>query len=148
MKYRIENHLGRLELHDSTIVQIQRGEGDIAIKLDWAKLADFKEIDIEEGLIIGQSELILKGVSQEKLRFDSGDVEVDQMKPAKELLNKLLIGTNEFIKEENQQMIIEGGVSVGKEYYWMKWDVHFSSFLFQWNNHITYTEWQNGKIPN
>jgi hypothetical protein len=38
-----------------------------------------------------------------------GDVEVDRMKPAKELLNQLLIGTNEFIKEESQQMIMRAG---------------------------------------
>lgn len=147
MKYSIENHLERLELHDSTIEQIQRNEKEIVIKLDWAKLADYSEVGIQDYLIVGQSELILKGVSQEELFFDSGDVEVDRMKPAKELLNQLLIGTNEFIKEESQQMIIEGGVSVGKEYYWMKWEVHFSAFLFLWNNHITFSEWQNGKVP-
>jgi hypothetical protein len=57
MKYSIENHLERLELHDSTIEQIQRNEKEIVIKLDWAKLADYSEVGIQDYLIVGQVNL-------------------------------------------------------------------------------------------
>ena len=64
MKYSFHTRLSRLELHDSSIEKMERIGTDVIIDFDWAKLADFEEMNIGP-LIVGAPEWCL-GVWNQK----------------------------------------------------------------------------------
>jgi hypothetical protein len=34
-----------------------------------------------------------------------------------------------------------------KEIYWVEWEFNYDCCEVEWNNHVTLSEWQAGKLP-
>lgn len=34
------------------------------------------------------------------------------------------------------------------EKYWIEWSFNYENCEIEWNSHVTFTEWEEGKLPN
>ncbi|WP_378187542.1 hypothetical protein ACE939_04265 [Aquimarina sp. W85] len=152
MKEKIIENIARLSLHDSHIEKIEITKDKLILTIDWAKLDNYLEKEIDEGLILGKCELVFDGINEEKLRLDfSGIPGKENIEPKEiqfdiELFHDWLILENKAISKN--KYCISGLIDLDNGSAWLDWSFLFSNFKLTWNNSITWIEWQNGKFVN
>jgi hypothetical protein len=145
---KISTNIKRLSLHDSHFEKVERLGNDIELTFDWAKLEDFDEGGITDGLIMGKTQLTIKGISNEEFK---GYFDGEKWKP--------LTGTIDFVKswqeignteidEDLKKIQLDGMFDTEDESFWIEWSFNYESCVIEWSSHVTFTEWNNGKLPN
>lgn len=152
MKREIIENIARLDLHDSHIKKIQRVQDTLILTIDWAKLDNYIEKEIEEGIILGKCELTFDGFIKEKLSLDfSGITGNESIEPKEiqfdiELFNDYLVLENKTIS--HNKYCISGLIDIENNSAWLDWSFVFSNFKLTWKNSIIWIEWKNGKLVN
>ncbi len=150
MKERIIQNITRLSLHDSHIEKIEIIKNKLILTIDWAKLENYLEKEIDEGLILGKCKLVFDGINEEKLRLDfSGIPGKEKIEPKDipfdiDLFKDWLILENKTISKN--KYCISGLIDLDDGSAWLDWSFSFSNFMLTWNNSITWIEWRNGKL--
>lgn len=150
MKERITKNIDRLSLHDSHIEKIERTKDKLILTIDWAKLENYLEYDIKEGIILGKCELSFDGLNEENLRLDFTGIpdkenkESEEIQFDPELFHDWLILENKSVS--SNKYCISGLIDLEDNSAWLDWSFLYSNFKLTWNNSITWTEWQNGKL--
>ncbi len=152
MREEIVENITRLSLHDSIIEKIDKTKDKLILVLDWAKLENYTEKNIGEGIILGKCELIFYGYIEENLKLDfSGIPDKKVFKPKViqfdiDLFHNWLILQNKLILAN--KYLIGGLIEYENNSAWLDWSFSFLSFKLTWSNYITWVEWQNGKLIN
>ncbi|MDW3646037.1 MAG: hypothetical protein R8P61_03165 [Bacteroidia bacterium] len=150
MKGRIMRNITRLSLHDSHIEKIEIIKNKLILNIDWAKLENYLEKDIDEGLILGKCKLVFDGINEERLRLDfSGILGKENIEPKEiqfdiDLFKDWLILENKAISKN--KYCISGLIDLDDSSAWLDWSFSFSNFMLTWSNSITWIEWRNGKL--
>lgn len=145
---KISSNIKRLSLHDSHFENVERIGNDIELTFDWAKLEDYNEGEIEDGLILGKTKLTIKGISNEKFKgyFDGA-----KWKPLTEpidFVNSWQEIANTEIDEKLRQIQLDGMYNAENENYWIEWSFNYENCEIEWDSHVTFIEWKEGKLPN
>ena len=149
MKNKISKNIDRLSLHDSHIETIEKSQNKLILTLDWAKLGNYSEVDIDQGIILSKCCLIFEELNDEKLRLDfSGFPDYKHLKPKEiefnqELFQNWLILENKLVGQNI--FCISGFFDYEKISGWLDWQFIYKHFELFWENHITWEEWKNGK---
>ncbi|TPN86312.1 hypothetical protein [Aquimarina algicola] len=150
MKERIVENIKRLSLHDSILKKIDRIEDKLILTVDWAKIEDYTEKNIEEGLVLGNCRLTFYELNNESLTIDFRGTPGNENIAPKEiefdikLFKEWLILDNKSVDEN--KYCLNGLIDYENKYGWLDWNFYFSKFELSWNNYITWEEWRNGKI--
>jgi len=145
MKYSFNARLDRLGLHDSSIEKMERVGTDVIIDFDWAKLADFEEMDLGP-LIVRPSRIVLRNVESEKYSKEKTKGIISKISKPDDFLTYFeTIGENESTNDK--RIRISGLYMKSPEYSWINLEFKFNSFKFGWDNHVTQEEWLQGKLP-
>lgn len=149
MKEKITKNIDRLSLHDSHIEKIERTKNKLTLTIDWAKLDDYLEKEIDEGLILEECKLVFDGIYEERLKLDFSGIPGKENFESKEiqfdidLFHDWLILKNKSISKN--KYCISGFMDFDNSSSWLNWSFLFSNFQLSWSNSITWVEWQNGK---
>ncbi|GGK77305.1 hypothetical protein ACD591_20490 [Rufibacter glacialis] len=144
MKYSFNTGLSRLELHDSSIEKLERVGTDVVIDFDWAKLADFAEMNLGP-LILGTSRIVLKNVKSEKYTEEITEGIISEISIPDDFLAYFeTIGENKSTSDN--YIRISGVYTKLPDYSWINLEFEFKSFEFTWDNHVTNEEWLQGKL--
>ncbi len=150
MKEKITKNIDRLSLHDSHIDKIERTKDKLILSIDWAKLENYLENEIKEGIILGKCELSFYGLSEENLRLDFTGIpdnenkEPEEIQFDPELFQDWLILENKSVS--SNKYCISGLIDLEDNSAWLDWSFLYSNFKLTWDNSITWIEWQNGKL--
>ncbi|WP_298319624.1 hypothetical protein [uncultured Aquimarina sp.] len=150
MKEKIVENIGRLSLHDSTLEKIEKTEDKLILTVDWAKLENYTEKNIGEGIILGQCELIFYGFNNENLKLDFTGTPGNENIEPKEIEFDILL-FNEWLILDNKpnngnKYCLNGLIDYEEKCGWLDWTFSFSKFKLSWNNSVTWEEWRNGKL--
>lgn len=150
MKEEVFKDIDRLSLHDSHIDKIQRSQDSLILTIDWAKLDDYAEQNIDEGIIIGKCELIFNHINNEVLRLDYSGVVGHEDKQSVEidynveLFNNWLVLQNKL--SDSNMFCLGGLIDYKDSSVWLDWQFSFGDFSLTWDNYITCIDWKSGKI--
>jgi hypothetical protein len=149
MKENISNEIERLSLHDSYLEKIERIDKSLIYTFDWGKLENYREKDIDEGIIIGKCILEFERFADESLIIDfSGSVGFEN-KSAKEidfspeLFTDWLVLENKL--EDKNRYCLSGLIDYQNISGWLSWQFSFKDFKLTWNDYISWEDWKNGK---
>jgi len=144
MKHVLTDNLGRVSFHDSYIENISRSSTTIQVTFNWAKINNYHEENITEGIIISRCLFTLKGVTSEKFRlFDNSSKQwIAQKRPDNFEQHFREIGEN---KIEDGTYVFSGAFTPEIDYFWTEWLITFKQLRLEWNNHISHNDWKNGK---
>ena len=150
MKEKIVENIDRLSLHDSTLRKIEKTEDKLILTLDWAKLENYSENNIGEGIILGKCELVFYEFNNENLKLDfTGTPGNENIEPKKIEFDILLF--KEWLILDNKtnnknKYCLNGLLDYEEKCGWLDWTFSFSKFKLSWNNSVTCKEWRNGKL--
>ncbi|PRP67821.1 hypothetical protein BST86_12315 [Nonlabens agnitus] len=119
---------------------MERLGNNIELIFDWAKLENFNESGIDDGLVLGETKLRIKGISKEKFR---GYFDGTKWKPISEpidFVNSWEQIANTEIDEVSNQIQLDGMYSTEKENFWIEWSFKYENCVIEWNSHVTFTE--------
>lgn len=145
---KITSDIKRLSLHDSHFENVARTGNNIDLTFDWAKLENFKEGGIEDGLVLGKTKLNIKGISDEEFK---GYYDGANWKPLREpidIVNSWQEVANTEIDEMTKKIQLDGMFETDKEHFWIEWSFSYDSCEIQWEHYVTFAEWKEGKLPN
>lgn len=153
MKEKICNDLNRLSLHDSNIEDISIAGSYLCLQFDWCKLDNYKEKNIDDGIIIGRSTLKISGYQTKEIKLDFSAIP-EYNKPEPEYLSfedfsPILfdpIGES-IIYDTIKTAKITGFYTYQGKFCWLDWAFIFDSMILEWDSFITCKEWLNGKTP-
>lgn len=141
--------ISRLSLHDSSFKEIIRHDQDLDLTFDWSKLDNFKEQDINEAIIIGKTKMRFTGVYSEQFKiYDNNDNTkfLLQELPDGYVTETEVIGTTS-INDDTKTITFGRLHKDNGAYHWTEWSFKFGRCVVSWTSFVTYTEWQNGKLP-
>lgn len=144
---KINTNIKRLSLRDSHFENVERKGNDIELIFDWATLEDLKEGGIDDVLVLGKTKLTIQGILKEKFK---GYFDGPNWKPLSEpidFVNSWQEVANIEINEDSKQIQIDGMYDTENENYWIEWSFNYENCEIEWNNHVTLTEWKEGKLP-
>lgn len=144
---KINSDIKRLSLHDSHFEKETRIGNDIELTVDWAKLENFKEGGIEDGLILGKTKLIITEVSNEVFKAYYDGAKWKPLPEPIDIVNSWQEVANTEIDEKSQKIKLDGMFNTDKENFWIEWSFNYKKCEVEWNHHVTFTEWKAGKLP-
>lgn len=143
----ISSGLERLELHDSTIENLQRTQNALTLELDWCKLTDFIEGGITQGIIIGRAVLRFEDVSNEWVaRYGDNDLVTIENHPV-ELAELFQLISQAEINSTGGRSKIAGLDNSLPLHNWVEWMFNFGACSLTWNSHVLHSEWLSGMLP-
>lgn len=149
MQTLIKSDISRLSLHDSSFEEIVRYGKNLKLTFDWTKLDNYKEANIDEAIILGRTKMFLEGVHSEHFRIydpnDSTKYSVRSL-PDNYATESEVIGTNS-INDDDKTVLIGRLYKENGIYHWTEWSFKFETCEVVWVSFVTYTEWQQGKLP-
>ncbi len=145
---KISTNIKRLSLHDSHFEIVNRTGNDIELTFDWAKLESFIEGGIEDGLVLGKTKLTIKGISNEEFKGYYDGANWKPLNASIDIVNSWQEVGNTEIDEKSQKIQLDGMFNTVKENFWIEWSFNYKSCEIEWNNHVTFSEWKEGKLPN
>lgn len=134
-------------MHDSHFENIIRTENDIELTFDWAKLENFIEDGIEDGIVLGKTKLTIKGIENQVFK---GYYDGAKWKPLKEpidIVDSWQEVANTEIDEKLKKIQLDGMFNTDKENFWIEWTFNYKNCEIEWNSHVTFNEWKEGKLP-
>ncbi len=149
MQTLITSDISRLSLHDSSFENIVRRGKHLKLTFDWAKLDNFKEANIDEAIIMGKTKIFLTGVHSEQFKiFDPTDstMFIIPSLPENYATETEVIGTTS-INDDAKSVKIGRLIKENEAYRWTEWSFLFDTCEVSWTSFVTYSEWQNGKLP-
>jgi hypothetical protein len=144
----ITSNISRLSLHDSSFEAVVRHAQSIELVVDWAKLTDFREQNINETIIMGRTKLLLKKISGEHFKIYKDDNLIFNIHsfPADIVTGMEVIGISD-VSDDTKTVVIGGMYKEYESYSWAEWNLKFDTFEVCWSAFVTHNEWQNGELP-
>lgn len=142
MKYRVDTRVSRLDLHDSTLMALNRQADKLFLTCDWAKFGS----DTNDAIIMGTTEVRFFGVSGEKfLEEDKAANQMVEVPVPDDIIERTFMVSANEISDEDKSVKINA-------FFWDEWNGLEWSFKYQaaeisWNTYCTYDEWKNGSSP-
>lgn len=149
MKHQITDKLERISFHDYSVESIDYSSGMVAIKFDWAYIEDFTEANIQEGIIIGNCNLVLSLAGEDEFYVyvsEGFSQRIERPEGFEKYYS--LIGTTDLVIEGNVMKFCLGGFYESeKEYRFIVWKIPFINGRLSWDSHVLENEWKNGAPP-
>lgn len=150
---KINLDITRLRLHDSHLEKITKLDNTLKIEFDWAFLTDYKEMKIDDGIVIGKSILEIIGYNKELFKLDFKGSTGFESKTSIEipfadniLENWDVILDNE-INEAEKKIKISGFYEYENIHCWIDWTFEYQEAELKWNSYALHEEWKKGAIP-
>ncbi len=144
---KITSNIKRLSLHDSHFEKEERNGNDIKLTFDWAKLEDYVEGKIGDGIIMGKTIFTIEGISNEKFKAYFHEEKFKLIEVPDNLGAYWQEVANTEIDGEKRRIMLDGYFLKGKDGYWVEWEFNYERCEVEWNSFVTYEEWRNGKLP-
>lgn len=144
---KISQNISRLILHDSHFEKEIRGQNNIKVIFDWAKLDNFIEEGIYEYIVLGRTTLSINGIFNEELKifYEENNFKViDFPENIGQYWNQISYTT---IDDNQSYLLLDGIYDYEGKRCWAEWSLNYESCEVEWNSFVTFNEWQNGKLP-
>lgn len=133
MSYKITKGIDRLELDDARILDCNISDSNIVLKINWAKISDLSEQNLP-AMVLANCELKLNGISESKLlkETEAGMVGIKFPSDFPGDLNEIL----ESESTNDNEISLNGLMTIKDRYCWVNWKLRFESFEFAWEKQI------------
>ena len=145
---KITKEIARLILHDSRFENEVRENDNMVVTFDWAKLEKLAELGIHELIILGKTKLKINGIKNEQLKAYYEGKNYKLIDFPNNIGNYWNEVQNTEIDDNKRTIQLDGLFSKDGEDYWVEWSLNYESCEVEWASYVTFTEWQNEKLPN
>ena len=150
---KINSNVSRLRLHDSHLEKITKLDDTLKIEFDWAFLCDYKEMNINGGIVIGKSILEIIGYNSElfKLEF-KGSVGFENKAPVEitftdDIVQNWDVILDNEINDAEKKIKISGFYNYENITCWIDWTFEYHEVELKWESFVLHEEWKKGAIP-
>ncbi len=144
---KINTNIKRLSLHDSHFEKEKRKGEEIILIFDWAKLDNFIEGGEEELIIMGRTKITIQGIKNEIFRAYYDEAKFKLIDIPENLGKYWQEVANTEINETIKKIQLDGMFNKDNESYWVEWEFNYNECEIEWTNHVTLSQWKNGKLP-
>ena len=137
MPLKIQTNIKRLSLHDSHFEKIVRKGQNIELTFDWAKLENYAEQGIEDGLVLGKTKVAINGICNEEFKSYYNGEKWETIESPNDIVDSWQEVANTEIDEKLQRIQLDGMFNTEQEHFWIEWSFNYKNCEIEWNNDVT-----------